>query len=166
LKKRHAILLAARKDKCPGEIVNRAGNTVFVSPELVRGTLAKGFELYQLLDNAFARAAFIMFVVSEVHPFLDGNGRLARIMMNADLVFAGQCRIFIPTVFREDYLLTLRTREGDAEPYIKMLNKAQEFVSKIDFDNYDNAIKMLYASNAFAKHDEGVYLKMPVIDLS
>lgn len=167
LKKHHATLLAARKEKCPGEfkeIVNRAGNTVFVSPELVRGTLAKGFELYQLLNNAFARAAFIMFVVSEVHPFLDGNGRLARIMMNADLVFAGQCRIFIPTVFREDYLLTLRrlTREGDAEPYIKMLNKAQEFVSKIDFENYDKAIKMLYASNAFAKHDEGVYLKMPV----
>ncbi len=167
LKKRHAVLLGARKDKRPGEfkeIVNRAGNTVFVSPELVRGTLAKGFELYQLLDDPFARAAFIMFVVSEVHPFLDGNGRLARIMMNGDLVFAGQCRIFIPTVFREDYLLTLRrlTREGDAGPYIKMLDKAQEFVSKIDFDNYDNAVKMLYASNAFAKHDEGVYLKMPV----
>ncbi|MDM8559043.1 Fic family protein [Candidatus Parabeggiatoa sp. HSG14] len=166
LKKRHAILLAARKDKQPGkfkEIINYAGNTKFVLPKLLRGTLAKGFELYRLLDNPFARAAFIMFVVSEVHPFLDGNGRLARIMMNADLVFAGQCRIFIPTVFHEDYLLTLRrlTRGGDAEPYIKMLNKAQEFVSKINFDNYDKAIKMLYASNAFAKHDEGVYLKMP-----
>jgi hypothetical protein len=167
LKKRHAILLAARKNKHPGEfkeIVNRAGNTVFVLPSLVRGTLAKGFELYRLLDNPFARAAFMMFVVSEVHPFLDGNGRLARIMMNADLVGAGQCRIFIPTVFREDYLLTLRrlTNAGDAEPYIKMLVKAQEFVAKINFADYDKAMKTLYASNAFAKHDEGVYLKMPV----
>ena len=167
LKKRHAILLAARKDKHPGEfkeIVNRAGNTVFVSPSLVRGTLAKGFELYQLLDNPFARATFMMFMVAEVHPFLDGNGRLARIMMNVDLVSAEQCRIFIPTVFREDYLLTLRrlTREGDAEPYIKMLARAQEFVSKINFAHYDKAMKTLYASNAFAKHDEGVYLKMPV----
>ncbi len=167
LKKRHSILLAAREKKHPGkfkEIANRAGNTEFVSPELVRGTLAKGFELYQLLDNPFARAAFMMFVVSEVHPFLDGNGRLARTMMNADLIAAGQCRILIPTVFREDYLLTLRrlTREGDAKPYIKMLARAQEFVAKINFDNFDKAIKILYASNAFAKHDEGVYLKMPV----
>jgi hypothetical protein len=48
--------------------------------------------------------------------------------------------------------LTLRrlTREGDAEPYINMLNKAQEFVSK-----------KLYSSNAFNKHDEGHYLKIP-----
>jgi len=167
LKKRHAILLAARKNKHPGEfkeIVNRAGNTAFVSPSLVRGTLAKGFELYHQLDNPFARAAFMMFVVSEVHPFLDGNDRLARIMMNADLVFAGQCRIIIPTVFRKDYLLTLRrlTKKGDAEPYIKMLTQAQEFVAKINFDNYEKAVKTLYASNAFAKHDEGVNLKMPV----
>ncbi len=166
LKKRHAILLAARKEKCPGEfkaIQNLAGNTVFVSPELVRGTLAKGFELYQSLENPFARAAFIMFVVSEVHPFLDGNGRLARIMMNTELVFAGQCRILIPTVFREYYLLTLRrlTREGDAEPYINMLNKAQEFVSKINFFDYDKTVKKLYSNNAFNKHDEGHYLKMP-----
>jgi hypothetical protein len=166
LKKRHAILLAARKDKRPGEfktIVNRAGNTVFVSPELVRGTLAKGFELYQLLNNPFARAAFIMFVVSEVHPFLDGNGRLARIMMNAELVSAEQCRIIIPTVFREDCLSSLRrlSRDGDAEPYLKMLDRAQTFVSKVDFSDHDRAIKMLYACNAFAKHDEGVYLKMP-----
>jgi len=166
LKKRHSILMAARKDKRPGEfkeIVNRAGNTVFVLPQLVRGTLFKGFELYQLLDNPFARAAFIMFVISEVHPFLDGNGRIARIMMNAELVSAGQCRIFIPTVFREDYLLTLRrlTREGDGEPYMKMLDKAQKFVSKINFSDHEKALKMLYACNAFTKHDEGVYLKMP-----
>ena len=28
----------------------------------------------------------MMFLVSEVHPFVDGNGRIARIMMNAELV--------------------------------------------------------------------------------
>ncbi|GAI76162.1 unnamed protein product, partial [marine sediment metagenome] len=28
----------------------------------------------------------IMFVISEIHPFLDGNGRIARVMMNAELV--------------------------------------------------------------------------------
>ena len=166
LKKRHRTLMAARTDKQPGEfkhIINRAGNTVFVSPELVRGTLAKGFELYQLLNEPFARAAFIMFVVSEVHPFLDGNGRLARIMMNAELIAAEQCRIIIPSVFREDCLLTLRrlSRDGEPESYLKMLERAQEFVSKINWTDYDRAMKMLYISNAFAKHDEGVYLKMP-----
>jgi len=166
LKKRHALLLAAREDKRPGEfqeIVNQTSNTVFVSPELVRGTLAKGFDLYRLLDNPFARAAFIMFVVTEIHPFLDGNGRLARIMMNAELVHAEQCRIIIPSVFHEDCLLTLRrlSREGDAKPYVNMLDKAQALVSKIDFSNYETAMKMLSAYNAFAKHNEGGLLKMP-----
>ena len=32
----------------------------------------------------------MMFLVSEVHPFADGNGRAARIMMNAELVAAGE----------------------------------------------------------------------------
>jgi len=32
-----------------------------------------------------ARALLAMFIVSEVHPFIDGNGRLARLVMNAEL---------------------------------------------------------------------------------
>ena len=43
-------------------------------------------------------AAFMLFLVSEVHPFIDGNGRVARIMMNAELVAGGQVKILIPTV--------------------------------------------------------------------
>ena len=30
-----------------------------------------------------------MFMMSEVHPFDDGNGRLAHLMMHAELVSAG-----------------------------------------------------------------------------
>lgn len=45
----------------------------------------------------------MMFMISEVHPFNDGNGRVARVMMNAELVRADQSRIIVPTVFREDY---------------------------------------------------------------
>jgi fido (protein-threonine AMPylation protein) len=36
-----------------------------------------------------------MFFVSEVHPFLDGNGRLARVVMNAELAAARQMRVLI-----------------------------------------------------------------------
>jgi Fic family protein len=38
-----------------------------------------------------------MFLISEVHPFDDGNGRVARAFMNAELVAAGHCRILIPS---------------------------------------------------------------------
>jgi Fic family protein len=41
-----------------------------------------------------------MFLVAEVHPFSDGNGRLSRIMMNPELVAAGEQRIVVPTIYR------------------------------------------------------------------
>src|SRR5690606_14346521 len=107
LQYRHKIMLNARPSKKPGEFKdrnNRAGNTDFVEVELVRGTLIKGFEFYQALNEPFAKATYMMFLISEVHPFLDGNGRLARVMMNAELVRAEQSKIIIPTVFRDDYL--------------------------------------------------------------
>ena len=111
LKNRHRIIMRGRQDKRPGQFkakANRAGNTVFVAPGQVRGTLKKGFELYQALEQPFSRAVFIMFLITEIHPFEDGNGRVARVMMNAELVKAGYSKILIPTVFREDYLLALR----------------------------------------------------------
>ena len=43
-------------------------------------------------------------MVNEIHPFLEGNGRIARVTMNAELVRAKQTRMTIPTVYRGDYL--------------------------------------------------------------
>jgi len=48
LKSRHSGILEGRSDKGPGRFKadpNRAGSTAFVAPELVEGTLAKGFDL-------------------------------------------------------------------------------------------------------------------------
>jgi hypothetical protein len=61
----------ARVSKRPGEIKiepNRAGETLFVSPELVIGTLTKGFELISAAAPPEARAALAMFVVAEMPP--------------------------------------------------------------------------------------------------
>src|SRR5205823_6347889 len=107
LKDRHARIMEGRPDKKPGEFKtqgNQAGNTAFVIPDLARGTLEKGFEFLNALGEPLQRAIFMMFLVSEVHPFVDGNGRVARAMMNAELVATGQERIIIPTAYRTDYL--------------------------------------------------------------
>jgi len=166
LKSRHGELLSARPEMNPGqfkETVNRAGDTVFVAPELVVGTLNKGFEIYQALEDPLARALFMMFLVAEVHPFTDGNGRIARIMMNAELVHGARCRILVPTVYREDYLLALRalSRQKDPEPYIHMLDHAQAFTASIDFSDYDRALATLRRCHAFQEPSEAS-LTMPV----
>lgn len=164
LQERHAVLLSARKSKNPGEFKdknNRAGTTEFVDKELVRGTLKKGYDWYQLLQHPFAKATYMMFMVSEVHPFLDGNGRVARIMMNAELTSKNLSKIIIPTVYREDYMGTIKKltklREGDA--YIRMLQKAWKFSSQIHQPRFDEMERYLTNSNAFLIHKEG-YLKV------
>ncbi|MEO7120835.1 MAG: Fic family protein [Ginsengibacter sp.] len=150
---RHKILMSARTSKNPGYFKdrnNRAGETHFVDYTLVKGTLIKGFDYYQSLTAPFSKAAYIMFMISEVHPFLDGNGRIARVMMNAELVKQGQSKIIIPTVYREDYMLALRrlTRQHEPSAYIKMLMRVHEFSSTITGDDMDAMQNQLDASNA------------------
>lgn len=159
LQYRHKLLLSARLDKNPGEFKeqnNFAGQTTFVDANLVRGTLIKSFNFYQALQHPFAKAAYMMFVISEVHPFLDGNGRIARVMMNAELVKAGQTKIIIPTVYRDDYLGALRklTRQRDAQVYIRMLSRTHEFSDAIVSESMDEMQRLLEQSNAFMEHTE------------
>ena len=99
-----------------------------------------------------------MFIVSEVHPFLDGNGRMARVMMNAELSSAGHTKIIIPTVYREDYLGALRklTRHNDPKVYIRMLERAQAFSHTLDGTDIEAMEANLHRSDAFKESNEGV----------
>lgn len=160
LQRRHHTMLADRPEVAPGEFKtkpNRAGDTLFVAPELVRGTLQKGLERFRALEKPFARAAFMMFLVSEVHPFADGNGRIARVMMNAELIAGGQQRIIIPTVYREDYLGGLRvlSRNTRTDVLPKMLDRAQLFASRIDFTELATARRALEQADAFREPRDG-----------
>ncbi len=163
---RHKLLLSARTSKNPGQFKdknNRAGDSYFVDHLLVKGTLIKGFDYYQALTDPFAKAAYMMFLISEVHPFVDGNGRMARVMMNAELVKQRQSKIIIPTVYRDDYMTALRrlTRRHDPAAYLRMLQRAQEFSATIYGDNMDTIEALLERSNAFKAHDEAS-LKIPL----
>ncbi|MEK7255676.1 MAG: Fic family protein, partial [Bacteroidota bacterium] len=160
LQRRHQMLLSARLEKQPGQFKmqnNRAGETYFVDFQLVRGTLIKSFDFYRALQHPFARCAYLMFVISEVHPFLDGNGRLARVMMNAELVREGQAKILIPTVFREDYLLALRrlSRQLDPDPYVRMLERAHGFSEMVSGEDWKEMEAFLRSRNAFLESSEG-----------
>lgn len=160
MRRRHAILLQSRISKKPGEFKdknNRAGNTEFVDKHLVVGTLKKGFEWYSLLKEPFAKAVYLMFLVSEVHPFNDGNGRIARVMMNAELSGKGLSKIIIPTVYRDDYMGALRklTRQRVADAYVRMLLRAYAFSSTLVGESIDEMEKYLIESDAFRDPKEG-----------
>lgn len=57
-----------------------------------------------------------------VHPFIDGNGRAARLLMNLSLLQAGYPVTIIPPVLRREYLDTLnKTHKGDLRPFNKFI---------------------------------------------
>lgn len=170
LRDRHAAILGGRPDKKPGQFkeeANRFGSTVFVAPELVSGTLERGFEFYRSLDVGFARAAFMTFLVSEVHPFADGNGRVARVMMNAELVAEREARILIPTVYRDNYLVALNalSRSGNADPLVRVLDFAERWVDAVPWSTVPDTRCVLEACQAFVEsgHAEklGLRLRLP-----
>lgn len=155
LKSVNAQVLQQRPDKRPGDWkdqLNQAGSTVFVMPELVPGTLREGFERVQALTDPTARALMMMFLVTEVHPFVDGNGRTARLAMNALLTAAGQSRIIVPTVYREDYLLPLKalSNNTDPRPFIGAMTRIQAWSAAFNYQQARARLQeQLAACNAF-----------------
>jgi len=159
LQNRHRILMREREDCNPGQFKdqnNQAGNTLFVDHTLVSGTLIQGFKYYAALREPMARAIFMMFMISEVHPFIDGNGRIARIMMNAELFRGGQSRIIVPTVFREDYILALRklTRSKEPDTYIRVMEKLHKFSDNLYGADFDELNNYLVDCNAYEEPDK------------
>lgn len=154
LRRRHAVFMEQRPDMNPGRFKtrpNRAGGTVFVAPDLVIGTLDRGFDFLDALAEPFHRAVFAMFLVAEVHPFVDGNGRAARIMMNAELIARNEERIVIPTVYCGNYMSALRalSQNGNPEPLVRTLDFAQRYSHAIDWSDFDGAWEALKRTNAF-----------------
>ena len=167
--------MVGRPESGPGQFKernNQAGSTTFVRPELVRGTLTEGWRRFDDLATPFHRAVFACFLVAEVHPFDDGNGRLARAFMSSELVAAGDNRIIVPTVSRNDYLAALRrlSRHDDPTLLPAVLDHLWRFTNRVDFTDFRRAVDVLTASNAFIDANEAeresLQLRMPVVSAS
>lgn len=170
LQARHRALMAARPDKRPGQFkerANQAGSSMFVAPHLVEQTLRRGFDAGAGLIDPFARAVYLGFIVSEVHPFDDGNGRIARITMNGELSRASEARIIIPTVYRNNYLSAMKaaTHNANFGSMIAALRFARRYTARIDFTSRASAEADFSRTNALRDANEadqaGVRLLMP-----
>lgn len=166
----HTIMLARRQTVRPGSFKarpNQAGGTSFVHPDLVEGTLTEGFRYYESVPDGLAKAIFMMFLIAEVHPFTDGNGRVGRVLMNAELTVAGLQRIVVPLCFRDNYLQGLRalSRNADPRPLVRALDYLQQYAAAIDWSDLRRAERELRATNAFVTPDvaeeSGVRLLLP-----
>ena len=163
---RHAIMMEKRPEASPGEFKlepNRAGGTWFVEPGLVRGTLTEGSELARSVPEGIARAIYLGFLISEVHPFSDGNGRISRLVMNAELSRTSEARIIIPTLFHEEYVDCQRqlSRQNDPEGYIRALTLVQAWTLALDYSDTDRLIESVKKANALERSRKDFKLTMP-----
>jgi Fic family protein len=64
-----------------------------------------------------------------IHPFDDGNGRVARMLVNYVLLHEGYPQIIVPTEEKKDYLAALRLADaGDPTPLAEYLAKCLRWV--------------------------------------
>ncbi len=154
LMERHGLMLANRPEANPGAlklVTNYAGTTEFVAPAMVRGTLQEGSAIALSVPEGLARAIYYAFLVAEVHPFTDGNGRLSRLLMNAELARVGACRVIIPTLFHPQYIdcLQVLTKDNRPGPFIKAIALMAHWCSRFSYKDLDAIVKSLTACNAF-----------------
>ena len=97
----------------------RAGHTVFAPPDRIQAELEMLFDGMQSLQkrlnmnnalHAILFAAVAMYGVVDIHPFLDGNGRLSRMVANWALRQAGlpfPINLFATPSQRTEYVLAM-----------------------------------------------------------
>ncbi len=78
-----------------------------LNPEAVREAMPVLFELLKNEPDAIVRAVLGHFIFVYIHPYMDGNGRIARFLMNTMLISGGYDWTIIPVERRLEYMAAL-----------------------------------------------------------
>ena len=97
-------------------------------PELMQAFIAdvneKRSKLHPVHLAAYAHRRLV-----DIHPFQDGNGRTARLLMNLILINTGYCVVSIPPVLRHDYIAALqqaqRSKSPSDEAFVKLIAECE-----------------------------------------
>ena len=107
-----------------------------------------------------------MFLVAEVHPFADGNGRVARALMNAELSSVGLCRVLVPMSYRDEYMSALRalSQNDNPMPLWRMVDRAQRWASLMTWTRHDRVLELMHETNALAPPESVRELNLHLLD--
>jgi len=91
--------------------------------EAMRDAMPILFELLEEEQEASVRAVLGHFVFVFIHPYMDGNGRMGRFLMNAMLASGGYPWTVIPVEKRDEYMQALEDASvgQHIEPFAKFL---------------------------------------------
>jgi Fic family protein len=97
-------------------------------PALMKGFVSelndKSGELHPVILAAFAHRRLV-----DIHPFTDGNGRTARLLMNLILVNKGYQIVSIPPILRTEYIGALIAAQRNENPsdteFLRLIAKCE-----------------------------------------
>lgn len=93
-------------------------------PALMKNFVSKISSLHEEY-HPVEYAALLHLNLVQIHPFIDGNGRTARLLMNLSLLQSGYFIAIIPPILRHDYHASIRTCKGsDPSPFIYFIAQA------------------------------------------
>jgi Fic family protein len=84
-------------------------------------------------------SAWLHLKLVTIHPFIDGNGRTARLLMNVGLMQTGYVMSIIPPVLRNDYLTSLRLAQTGQKDQRRFIN----FITNVVYESTKDYLRLL-----------------------
>lgn len=134
IKEIHKIILTGINDEWAGryrqtEVFIRGFNIDLPQPNKVPYMMVEFTQwLQEIQEHAVRVSTDAHFKFASIHPFVDGNGRTARLLMNLILLIHGYPMAIIRNEERTQYLEALNTAQikGDIQPFYTIVETAVE----------------------------------------
>ncbi len=158
----HTIILNGINDENKGCYRNvhvriSGSNAVLPNPVKVPYLMEEFAKKLDFQADDVLKALEAHYKLVEIHPFIDGNGRTARLLMNLILLRARVLPMIIAPRERKRYLAAINRRNthGKLLHYYKymlgLLGKSQDMYSKMFLSNEEQDAKRLMTISEFAK---------------
>ncbi len=108
-----------------GPVYIRKSMHVPPNKDAVRDLMPAYFELLENEPEAPVRVVLGHFIFVYIHPYMDGNGRIGRFLMNTMMASGGYPWTVIPVERRDDYMSALESASVDQDiaPFTKFLKQ-------------------------------------------
>ena len=106
-----------------GQVYIRGSQHIPLNPKAVRDVMPVLFNLLKNEPHPAVRAVLGHFFFVFVHPYMDGNGRMGRFILNVMLASGGYDWTIIPVDRRQEYMKALEKAsvEGDILDFMKVI---------------------------------------------
>ncbi len=108
------------------------------APEKVQGEMDRLFEWAQKEREGYHPVEFAAQLHKRfvfIHPFKDGNGRVARLIMNLALIQDGYLPAIVPPILRMDYVSLLERAHRDDSGFM-------EFIAEREFESQKEILRL------------------------